>query len=103
MFRYVAALLMVPCMLQAQTPTVAPANSRPTTLVAPAGEPGTPVIISGFVFGPDGRTPLPNASVYVYQTDARGYYAPNDARASDAPRPPRRASPPLPGARPAAT
>jgi protocatechuate 3,4-dioxygenase beta subunit len=31
------------------------------------------------VYAADGRTPVPGASVYVYQTDARGYYRPDNA------------------------
>jgi protocatechuate 3,4-dioxygenase, beta subunit len=86
MLRYLAAILLVPCLAQAQTPTVAPANAPARAVVAPADEPGTPLVISGIVYAADGRTPLRNASVYVYQTDARGYYAPTNARASDTPR-----------------
>ena len=86
MLRSLAAVLIVAGCVQAQTPTVAPENAPAVAAVAPAGEPGSTVVISGIVYGPDGRTPLRNASVYVYQTDARGYYAPNDPRASDNPR-----------------
>lgn len=86
MLRCLAALLTVPCCLPAQTPTLAPADAPALAIIAPAREPGTPLVISGFVYAADGRTPLRNASIYVYQTDARGYYAPNDPRASNAPR-----------------
>src|SRR5688572_32143953 len=86
MLRYLAAILLVPCLAQAQTSTVAPANASARAVITPADEPGTPLVISGIVYAADGRTPLRNASVYVYQTDARGYYAPTDARASDTPR-----------------
>jgi protocatechuate 3,4-dioxygenase beta subunit len=86
MLRCLAAVLLAPCLAQAQVPTVAPANAPARAVVALADEPGTPLVISGIVYAPDGRTPLRNASIYVYQTDARGYYAPTDARASDTPR-----------------
>ena len=38
------------------------------------------------VYAADGRTPVARASVYVYQTDARGYYRPDDARGDRDPR-----------------
>jgi protocatechuate 3,4-dioxygenase beta subunit len=38
------------------------------------------------VYGADGRTPLPRASLYVYQTDARGLYRPDDAMGNRNPR-----------------
>jgi protocatechuate 3,4-dioxygenase, beta subunit len=44
------------------------------TIVAD-GEPGEPLIVSGTIFLPDGRTPLPNANLFVYQTDATGRYS----------------------------
>ena len=46
-----------------------------STLVQPA-EPGERLVLSGTVFGADGRTPLPGVTVYVYQTDVRGLYNP---------------------------
>jgi protocatechuate 3,4-dioxygenase beta subunit len=38
------------------------------------------------VYGADGRSPVAKASVYVYQTDARGYYRPDDAMGNKNPR-----------------
>ncbi len=38
-------------------------------------EPGEPLIVSGVVFAPDGRTPLEGIKLYVYQTDATGVYS----------------------------
>ena len=46
------------------------ANGR----IAPAGEPGTPLVIHGRVFREDGRTPAPDIIVFAYHTDARGLY-----------------------------
>ena len=51
-----------------------PANpSWKTTMVA-ANEPGEPILLSGTIFQPDGVTPAKGITLYVYHTDARGYY-----------------------------
>ena len=52
-----------------EAPASAPSNGR----VAPAGEPGQPLNVSGVVVGADGA-PIRGASLYVYQTDREGYY-----------------------------
>lgn len=38
-------------------------------------EPGEPLIVSGTIYSPDGKTPLPGIALYVYQTDATGRYS----------------------------
>jgi protocatechuate 3,4-dioxygenase, beta subunit len=38
-------------------------------------EPGEPLIVSGVIVAPDGRTPLEGIKLYVYQTDATGVYS----------------------------
>lgn len=38
-------------------------------------EPGTPLIVSGTIYAPDGRTPLEGIDLFVYQTDATGRYS----------------------------
>jgi protocatechuate 3,4-dioxygenase beta subunit len=35
-------------------------------------EPGEPLIVSGTIYSPDGKQPLPGITLYVYQTDATG-------------------------------
>jgi protocatechuate 3,4-dioxygenase beta subunit len=37
-------------------------------------EPGEPLIVSGTIYSPDGRTPLQGITLFVYQTDATGVY-----------------------------
>jgi protocatechuate 3,4-dioxygenase beta subunit len=38
------------------------------------GEPGTPLIVEGTVYAPDGESPAPGVVLYVYQTDVTGLY-----------------------------
>jgi protocatechuate 3,4-dioxygenase beta subunit len=57
----------------AQSIHEAPATAPSTGRVAPQGEPGQPLRVSGVVVGPDG-VPVSGASIYVYQTDHEGYY-----------------------------
>lgn len=45
-----------------------------TTLSAPS-EPGEPMIIEGTIYKKDGKTPAPGVILYVYHTDAKGYYS----------------------------
>jgi protocatechuate 3,4-dioxygenase beta subunit len=78
-------LLMI-CLLSltvcAQAPQVAEKDAPSKVAVAAKEEPGERLIVTGQVFGPDGKTPLAGASVYVYHTDAKGLYTPetNDNR-----------------------
>lgn len=82
-----ALLVSVGSLSSAQTPRrLAPDNAPSSADVAPAGEPGQPLSVSGTVFAADGRTPVAGASVYVYQTDARGYYRPDDKMGNRDPR-----------------
>jgi protocatechuate 3,4-dioxygenase beta subunit len=57
----------------AQSVHEAPATALSSGRVAPQGEPGQPLRVSGVVVGPDGA-PVSGASIYVYQTDHEGYY-----------------------------
>jgi len=52
-----------------------PAALMEHSRIASASEPGTPLIISGLVVGPDGVTPQPNAIVFAYHTDDSGLYS----------------------------
>jgi protocatechuate 3,4-dioxygenase beta subunit len=46
------------------------------TSIAPAGEPGEPMIISGTIYQKDGVTPAQGIMLYVYHTDNAGIYSP---------------------------
>jgi hypothetical protein len=82
----VAALAMIalglPSMAQQPDP---PASSLSwQARIAPAGEAGEPLVISGQVFDPSGLAAVPNIVVYAYHTDMKGLYTPSGAA-----RPPR--------------
>jgi len=46
------------------------------TTIAPASEPGERMEMSGRVYRSDGKTPAAGVILYVYHTDAAGYYSP---------------------------
>ncbi|MEO6725556.1 MAG: hypothetical protein ABIP14_09665 [Blastocatellia bacterium] len=60
-----------------QVPQVAEKSAPSKIAITSKDEPGERLIVSGKVFGKDGRTPLTGASVYVYHTDAKGLYTPD--------------------------
>ncbi len=79
------ALLALP--LLARDPSrVAPKDAPSSADVAPSTEPGPRLEVSGVVYAADGRTPIASASLYVYQTDARGYYRTDEAMGNRNPR-----------------
>ncbi len=83
----VALLVLSASVALARDPSrVAPASAPASGDVAPAGEPGERLEVRGVVYAADGRTPVPGASLYVYQTDARGHYRPEDAMGNQNPR-----------------
>ena len=45
------------------------------TVIVSDNEPGQPLIVSGRIFAPDGKTPLEGITLSVYQTDATGVYS----------------------------
>jgi protocatechuate 3,4-dioxygenase beta subunit len=52
----------------------APAQLSSIGRIAPANEPGAPLVISGVVLAADGKTPAPGVVVYAYHTDNHGLY-----------------------------
>src|SRR5688572_1615210 len=45
------------------------------TKIENAADPGEPMIIEGTIYKKDGKTPAPGVILYVYHTDAKGYYS----------------------------
>ncbi|MFN2508860.1 MAG: protocatechuate 3,4-dioxygenase [Chthoniobacterales bacterium] len=48
------------------------------TVIAPENEPGEPLVMTGKVFQPDGKTPAKGMVLWVYHTDHTGYYNEKD-------------------------
>lgn len=46
--------------------------------IVPDGEPGQALDVSGIVYLPDGESPAPGVTIYVYQTDITGVYGTGD-------------------------
>ena len=63
----------------------APPTATSTGVLAPAGEPGPRLVVSGVVVAADGSV-VPGASIYAYQTDAEGYYGVKPVSDSSNPR-----------------
>ena len=81
------ALAVLAAPLLAREPSrIAPEDAPSSADVATAGEPGDRLEVAGVVYAADGRTPIPGASVSVYQTDAKGYDRPDDAMGNRDPR-----------------
>jgi len=57
----------------------APSQLAWQTQIVKKGEPGEPLMVTGRVLAPDGRTPAGDVTVYAYNTDAEGYYGENRA------------------------
>lgn len=52
----------------------APAQLTASCRIAPAAEPGQPLVIEGTILAEDGKTPVPGVVVYAYHTDNTGHY-----------------------------
>jgi protocatechuate 3,4-dioxygenase beta subunit len=57
-------------------PKAAGEGAPATAELAGADEPGPRLVVAGRVFEPDGETPAAGVTLYVYQTDRSGRYAP---------------------------
>jgi protocatechuate 3,4-dioxygenase beta subunit len=64
-----------------ERPRTAPAEAPAQLRIAARDEPGEELHIAGVVLD-DAGAPIRAASIYVYQTDARGFYTPQDANAN---------------------
>ncbi|HEX8399938.1 MAG TPA: hypothetical protein VF644_21085 [Pyrinomonadaceae bacterium] len=53
-----------------------PENLIWQTAIADTKEPGERMEISGVIYKSDGKTPAPDVILYVYHTDAKGFYSP---------------------------
>ena len=50
-------------------------KARPWRIdVVGADEPGKRIVVAGTIHGPDGKTPAANVKMFVYHTDAEGWY-----------------------------
>jgi protocatechuate 3,4-dioxygenase beta subunit len=79
MIRYCLLVLSLAGALPAQERShTAPADAPSQLRIAARGEPGQSLRITGVIVDEAGHA-LSGASVYVYQTDARGYYTPERA------------------------
>ncbi len=67
------ALVLTSAVATAQAPDVAAGDTPSSGRLAPVGEPGPTLSVSGVVVDSAGA-PVRGASLYVYQTDAEGYY-----------------------------
>ena len=74
-FGLIAALLSTSRPL-AQPMFAPPAHAKlgPVLILARTSEPGRRMVVTGRLFGPNGKTPLAGRFIGVYQTDATGNY-----------------------------
>jgi protocatechuate 3,4-dioxygenase beta subunit len=72
LLRIVIVAALMTCAVLAQSHE-APANAPSTGRLAPSGERGEPLNVTGVVVDATGK-PVRGASLYVFQTDAEGYY-----------------------------
>lgn len=68
---FVPVLLLVVVFAQDRPPQ----NLTNKAVIAAKDEPGERLVLKGTLYGADGSTPLPNVSIYAYQTDATGVYS----------------------------
>lgn len=52
-----------------------PESIKSSTTIAPSNEPREKLIITGTIYKLDGKTPASDVILYVYHTDAKGFYS----------------------------
>jgi protocatechuate 3,4-dioxygenase beta subunit len=57
---------------------IAPQKMSAQIAIANEAEPGERLVMSGTIVQPDGKTPAEGVVLYVYHTDATGYYSKDD-------------------------
>ena len=57
---------------------IAPRVILPNITIPKTDEPGEPLVMSGTIFQPDGKTPAEGVVLYAYHTDITGYYSQDD-------------------------
>lgn len=72
---FAAAVLVVPAPRPARA--AVPSTARSVAVLAPPGEPGERLVVTGRLFARDGRSALPGVRIELWQTDANGLYAPD--------------------------
>ena len=75
----VSALALAGCSSEATPAAPQAAGEAPkvltwNTVITAKDEPGRPLLVSGRIYGPDGKTPLEGVTLYVYHTDNTGLY-----------------------------
>jgi len=56
----------------------APRNVPPSATIAPSGEPGERMVISGRILNADGKSAAPGITLFLYHTDSKGHYNAED-------------------------
>lgn len=84
--KYFVLILLAASFCVAQTPDPVTPETPWQMTISPQNEPGDALQVSGTVYGPDGKTPIAGATVYVYHTDIRGYYSQDTRSGSTNPR-----------------
>ena len=57
---------------------IAPEKLSWKAVIPPENEPGEPLVVTGKIFQPDGKTPAEGMVLFVYHTDRTGYYNAQD-------------------------
>ena len=78
----ITSLLVMNLLTAQSSAQLADRGAPAKAMIAPKDEPGERLVVSGRVFAADGRTPVGDVSLYVYQTDKEGIYSRpvNDSR-----------------------